>query len=80
MSDLGPLMSLRMNWTFPKWMTQTTAGGEKEKCQFGFYLFRSGTTDCSPFLTSLGTALNCRPVKSHMLQVISTSFVFLDIV
>lgn len=36
MSDLGPLMSLRMNWTFPKWMTQTTAGGKKKNASLGF--------------------------------------------
>lgn len=44
---------------------------EGSKRQFGFYLFRSGITDCSSFLTSLGAALNCKAVKSHMLQVIS---------
>lgn len=51
----------------------------KKKVQFGSYLFRSGTTDCSSFLTSLGTDLNCKAGKSHLLQVTSSFFVFLDV-
>lgn len=50
-------------WVFVNgWLRLQQRGG---KASLGFYLFRSGITDCSSCLTPFGTAMNCKAVKSR---------------